>query len=110
MQQSQLIVPVNHGEGRMIFPESVDFKKLINDGLVPMQFVTSKGIPTEHFPENPNGTIKGITAMTNSDGRFTIMMPHPERSFLNNQLSWTDDKGKYSPWFKLFNNAKKAIV
>jgi phosphoribosylformylglycinamidine (FGAM) synthase-like amidotransferase family enzyme len=34
------------------------------------------------------------------------MMPHPERSFLNNQLSWTDEKGKYSPWFKLFLNAR----
>ena len=46
----------------------------------------------KEFPENPNGSTHGITAVTNEDGRFLIMMPHPERSFLNNQLSWTDEK------------------
>jgi len=60
----------------------------------------------KEFPENPNGSIHGITAVTNDDGRFLIMMPHPERSFLNNQLSWTNENGKHSPWFKLFLNAR----
>ena len=106
MEGSQLLVPVNHGEGKMIFPEHISAKKIISDNLVPMQFCTNKGIEAKEFPENPNGSIHGITAVTNEDGRFLIMMPHPERSFLNNQLSWTNEKGKNSPWFKLFLNAR----
>ena len=106
MEGSQLLVPVNHGEGKMIFPEHVSAKKIISDNLVPMQFCTNKGIEAKEFPENPNGSTNGITAVTNDDGRFLIMMPHPERSFLNNQLSWTNEKGKHSPWFKLFLNAR----
>jgi phosphoribosylformylglycinamidine synthase len=106
MEGSQLLVPVNHGEGKMIFPEHISAKKIISDNLVPMQFCTNKGIEAKEFPENPNGSIHGITAVTNDDGRFLIMMPHPERSFLNNQLSWTNENGKHSPWFKLFLNAR----
>ena len=106
MEGSQLLVPVNHGEGKMIFPEHVSAKKIISDNLAPMQFCTNKGIEAKEFPENPNGSTNGITAVTNDDGRFLIMMPHPERSFLNNQLSWTDEKGKHGPWFKLFLNAR----
>jgi phosphoribosylformylglycinamidine synthase len=106
MEGSQLLVPVNHGEGKMIFPEHVSTKKIISDNLAPMQFCTNKGIEAKEFPENPNGSIHGITAVTNDDGRFLIMMPHPERSFLNNQLSWTNENGKHSPWFKLFLNAR----
>ena len=106
MEGSQLLVPVNHGEGKMIFPEDVSAKKIISDNLVPMQFCTNKGIEAKEFPENPNGSIHGITAVTNDDGRFLIMMPHPERSFLNNQLSWTNENVKHSPWFKLFLNAR----
>ena len=106
MEGSQLLVPVNHGEGKMIFPEHVSAKKIISDNLAPMQFCTNKGIEAKEFPENPNGSTNGITAVTNDDGRFLIMMPHPERSFLNNQLSWTNEKGKHSPWFKLFLNAR----
>ena len=106
MEGSQLLVPVNHGEGKMIFPEHLSAKKIISDNLAPIQFCTNKGIEAKEFPENPNGSTNGITAVTNDDGRFLIMMPHPERSFLNNQLSWTNEKGKHSPWFKLFLNAR----
>ena len=107
MQDSQLLVPINHGEGRMIFPDEIKPQEIISKKLAPMQFCTNKGVKAETFPENPNGSSLGITALTNSDGRFLIMMPHPERSFINNQLSWTDSKEKYSPWFKLFLNARK---
>ena len=106
MEGSQLLVPVNHGEGKMIFSDDVNTKEIISGNLTPMQFCTNEGVEAKEFPQNPNGSIHGITAVTNDDGRFLIMMPHPERSFLNNQLSWTLEKGKYSPWFKLFLNAR----
>ena len=86
MEGSQLLVPVNHGEGKMIFPEQVSAKKIISDNLAPMQFCTNKGTEAKEFPENPNGSTNGITAVTNDDGRFLIMMPHPERSFLNKSI------------------------
>ena len=107
MEGAQLLVPVNHGEGKMVFPKDTCPKKMISDNLVPLQFCTNKGTEAKEFPENPNGSVDGITAVTNTDGRFLIMMPHPERSFLNNQLSWTNEKGKYSPWFRLFLNSRK---
>ena len=94
----------------MIFPEHLSAKKIISDNLAPIQFCTNKGMEAKEFPENPNGSSHGITAVTNEDGRFLIMIPHPERSFLNNQLSWTNEKGKHSPWFKLFLNARNFIV
>ena len=45
-----------------------------------MQFCTNKGIEAKEFQKIPMA-LDGITAVTNDDGRFLIMMPHPERSF-----------------------------
>ena len=105
MQESHLLIPVAHGEGRMDFANSEN--KLLEDQVV-MSFVNAKGVSTESYPSNPNGTKKGITAVCSEDGRATIMMPHPERAFLNSQLSWTNLKGEgFSPWIKMFINARK---
>ena len=77
MQDSQLLIPVAHGEGRMDFANSEN--KLLEDQVV-MSFVNAES--TESYPSNPNGTKKGITAVCSEDGRATIMMPHPEKHFL----------------------------
>jgi phosphoribosylformylglycinamidine synthase len=75
-----------------------------------MQYVDSFGAVTERYPLNPNGSEKGITALTTPDGRATILMPHPERAFLTKQLSWHPlDWGEYSPWFKIFQNAREWV-
>jgi len=110
MEGSQLLVPVNHGEGKMVFSDNINLEKYISNNLIPMQFSTNSGVVAKLFPENPNGSFLGTTAVTNLDGRFLIMMPHPERSFLNSQLSWTDKKEKYSPWFRLFLNAREFCI
>ena len=104
MQDSRLLIPVAHGEGRMHFTSS---RKIKNDQVV-MSFVDAEGKSTESYPNNPNGTLKGITSVCSEDGRATIMMPHPERAFLNAQLSWTNlgNEG-FSPWIKMFLNARK---
>jgi hypothetical protein len=47
---------------------------------------------TEAYPFNPNGSPGGLTAVTTADGRFTALMPHPERVFRNIQMSWTMTK------------------
>ena len=62
---------------------------------------------TEHYPLNPNGSPFGITALTTTSGRVTIMMPHPERVFRSACMSWSPaDWGEDSPWMKLFQNAR----
>ena len=110
MEKSQLIVPVAHGEGRMDFSDLSALKKLVSNNQIPLQYVNSKGKATEKYPANPNGSPDGISSICSKDGRATILMPHPERAFLNKQLSWTDaDDSDSSPWFEMFLNARKFI-
>ena len=55
----------------------------------------------------PNGSRGGLTAVTTADGRFTALMPHPERVFRTVQLSWHPDGwSEDSPWMRLFRNAR----
>jgi phosphoribosylformylglycinamidine synthase len=68
------------------------------------------GRPTKRYPQNPNGSPEGITALASVDGRATIMMPHPQRIFLTRQLSWHPaDWGEASPWLRLFRNARAWV-
>ena len=75
-----------------------------------MRFVDNRGNPTETYPYNPNGSPGGVTGLTTRDGRFNVVMPHPERGFRNVQMSWTPDgAGEDSPWMRLFRNARAWI-
>ena len=59
---------------------------------------------------NPNGSPEGLTAVTTADGRFTVLMPHPERVFRNVQMSWTSgDVSQLSPWMRMFRNARRWV-
>ncbi len=102
------VMPVvnSHGEGRVQFlrPEDAALVKAA------ARFVDPCGNPTEVYPYNPNGSKGGLTSVTTEDGRFTIMMPHPERSHRVQQLSWhpaewTDASG----WMRMFRNARKWV-
>jgi len=78
--------------------------------LAAMRFVDHHGQPTEQYPANPNGSPGGLTAVTTADGRFTAMMPHPERVFRNIQMSWTDgDPSAFSPWMQIWRNARRWV-
>ena len=69
-----------------------------------------RGAPTERYPFNPNGSAGGSTGFTTPDGRFTILMPHPERSFRTVQWSWAPaGLGEEAPWFQLFLNARRWV-
>lgn len=72
-----------------------------------MRYIDNLGQVAKSYPANPNGSINGLTGFTNDDGRFTIMMPHPERVFLSKQWSWKPDDWHHeeTPWMKLFTNA-----
>ncbi|MDF4667579.1 phosphoribosylformylglycinamidine synthase subunit PurQ, partial [Vibrio parahaemolyticus] len=79
MVGSQMPIAVSHGEGFAEFRNAEQLAQLEAQNLVGLRFVDHYGNPTEQYPLNPNGSVKGITAVTTKDGRSTIMMPHPER-------------------------------
>jgi phosphoribosylformylglycinamidine synthase len=104
MAGSRLPVAVAHGEGYANFRHRGDPAQAI----AAMRFVDHHGQPTERYPFNPNGSPGGLTAVTTPDGRFTALMPHPERVFRNIQMSWTPlDRSDFSPWMKIWRNARK---
>lgn len=110
MAGSVLPVPVAHGEGRAVFDNDDAMQQAIEDELVPWQFVDGQNSVTQAYPHNPNGSSLGITALTTPDGRATIVMPHPERVFLTQQLSWHPDEwGENSPWFTMYQNAREWV-
>ncbi|MDP3086446.1 MAG: phosphoribosylformylglycinamidine synthase, partial [Rubrivivax sp.] len=106
MAGSRLPIAVAHGEG------FADFSQRGDAGLVQraLRFVDHHGQPTERYPANPNGSPDGLTAVTTDDGRFTALMPHPERVFRNLQLSWSGgDIDAASPWRRMFGNARRWL-
>jgi len=103
-------IAVAHGEGFANFSRRGNAKHVVPA----MRFVDNHGQATERYPFNPNGSAGGLTAVTTVDGRFTAMMPHPERVFRNVQMSWTDLKATggldaLSPWMQVWRNARKWI-
>jgi len=107
MAGTRIPVAVAHGEGRMEFEGSVP-SEIVN--LVGINYVDSNGDATETYPMNPNGTQDGMTGLTTTDGRVTIMMPHPERVFRTVQNSWHPDEWQEdAPWMRLFRNARKWV-
>ena len=106
MAGSRLPIAVAHGEGYANFTTRGDAARAI----AAMRFVDHHGVPTEQYPLNPNGSAGGLTAVTTADGRFTAMMPHPERVFRNVQMSWTSgDVSAASPWMRIWRNARKWV-
>ena len=107
MEGWQIPVAVAHGEGRALFKGEA-LKNLSEQNQIAVQFTDHKGAVASSYPLNPNGSPEGITGLTSRDGRATIMMPHPERVFRSQQLSWRPSKWKeYSPWMQIFLNAYK---
>ncbi len=108
MAGSRLPVVVAHGEGRAEF--TVDPAMVIRERKAVLSYTDQYGNKTEQFPANPNGSPLGITGLTTTDGRFTIMMPHPERCFRTVQNSWhPKDWREYGGWMRMFRNARVWI-
>ncbi|MCW5231455.1 phosphoribosylformylglycinamidine synthase [Verminephrobacter eiseniae] len=106
MAGSRLPVPVAHGEGYADFRQRGDAAQAI----AALRFVDNHGAVTERYPFNPNGSPGGLTGVTTADGRFTALMPHPERVFRNIQMSWTPgERSALSPWMRLWRNARRWV-
>ncbi len=106
MAGSVMPIAVAHGEGKADF----SITGCQQNAHIAMRYVDHAGVATERYPFNPNGSPEGITALTTTDGRVTIMMPHPERVIRTVQHSWHPDNwGKDGPWLRLFHNARKWV-
>jgi phosphoribosylformylglycinamidine synthase len=106
MAGSRLPIAVSHGEGFADFAVRGDAAAVHRAA----RFVDHRGRATEAYPFNPNGSPDGLTAVTPADGRFTAMMPHPERVFREVQMSWSGrDTSGFSPWMQMFRNARRWV-
>jgi phosphoribosylformylglycinamidine synthase len=106
MAGSRLPIVVSHGEGRAVFASEAAQRS----ALVAMRYIDNHGKVAECYPFNPNGSPQGIAGVTTADGRFSIMMPHPERIFRTAQMSWHPDGwGEDSPWLRMFRNARRWL-
>jgi phosphoribosylformylglycinamidine synthase len=106
MAGARLPIAVAHGEGYPNFAHRGNEARVIRA----MRFVDNAGQPTDRYPFNPNGGASGLTAVTTADGRFTALMPHPERVFRNIQMSWTSgDPSGFSPWMQIWHNARRWV-
>jgi len=101
-------IHVDHGEGRLTFPEPKMLDEIYNQGLAAIAYVDDNNQATEAYPFNPNGSPRGLTGLCTQDGRHLAMMPHPERAFLTWQAHWLPENLKKlpaSPWLTMFQNA-----
>ena len=110
MEGSVIPVAVSHGEGFAEFRDAATAQACSDSGLVAARYVDNAHRPTERYPLNPNGSPLGMTALTTTTGRVTIMMPHPERVFRTQAMSWHPAEwGEHSPWMRLFENARDWV-
>ena len=110
MAGSVMPIAVAHGEGFTEFPDAAAARACSESGLVSARVVDNHHQATEHYPLNPNSSPFGMTALTTTTGRVTIMMPHPERVFRSACMSWSPKEwGEDSPWMKLFYNAREWV-
>jgi phosphoribosylformylglycinamidine synthase len=105
MAGSRLPVATAHGEGRAQFQQ-----RLLPQTQIALQYVDATGSTALEYPQNPNGSPEGITGLCNTDGRVTIMMPHPERTLRTVNFSWAPDEWpEVSPWQRMFLNARRWV-
>ena len=110
MAGTRLPIAVAHGEGFANFEAARGGRGDAAKAIAALRFTDNHGQATISYPFNPNGSPGGLTAVTTADGRFTAMMPHPERVFRNIQMSWRpQNQNDLSPWMQIWRNARKWI-
>ncbi|PMG36850.1 phosphoribosylformylglycinamidine synthase [Vibrio splendidus] len=110
MEGSRMPIAVSHGEGRVEVRDNDHLNAIENSGTVALRYVDNNGNQTQQYPNNPNGSPNAITGLTTTDGRVTIMMPHPERVFRTVANSWAPEGwGENGAWMRMFQNARKNV-
>ena len=109
MQESILPIAVAHGEGFATL-SNTDIAGMSAHGQIVMRYVDSLGTATEHYPLNPNGSLQGVTGICSTDGRVTLMMPHPERNLMAYNHSWKPEAwDNDGAWMRMFRNARAFL-
>ena len=109
MQESILPIAVAHGEGFARLSDT-DIAGMSAHGQIVMRYVDSLGTATEHYPLNPNGSPQGVTGICSTDGRVTLMMPHPERNLMAYNHSWKPEAwDNDGAWMRMFRNARAFL-
>ena len=109
MQESILPIAVAHGEGFATLSDT-DIAGMSAHGQIVMRYVDSLGTATEHYPLNPNGSPQGVTGICSTDGRVTLMMPHPERNLMAYNHSWKPEEwDQDGAWMRMFRNARAFL-
>ncbi|WP_428637271.1 phosphoribosylformylglycinamidine synthase subunit PurQ, partial [Shewanella sp.] len=110
MEGSRMPIAVSHGEGRAEFASPEALAAAEASGTIALRFVDGHGKIATQYPENPNGSPNALTGICSTDGRVTIMMPHPERVFRTVANSWHPDEwGEDSPWMRMFRNVRAKL-
>ncbi|QYJ99586.1 phosphoribosylformylglycinamidine synthase [Shewanella alkalitolerans] len=110
MEGSRMPIAVSHGEGRAEFASPEALAAAEASGTIALRFVDGHGQIATQYPENPNGSPNALTGICSTDGRVTIMMPHPERVFRTVANSWHPDEwGEDSPWMRMFRNVRAKL-
>ncbi|MBL4914064.1 phosphoribosylformylglycinamidine synthase [Shewanella schlegeliana] len=110
MEGSRMPIAVSHGEGRAEFATPQALAAAEASGTIALRYVDGNGQIATQYPQNPNGSPNAITALSSTDGRVTIMMPHPERVFRTVANSWHPESwGEDSPWMRMFRNVRKSV-
>ena len=110
MAGSSLPIVVSHAEGRADI-DAAGLKHLAAAAQTPLRYVDNHLNITQAYPANPNGSPAGLAGVSSGDGRVLAMMPHPDRCFRTEQLSWhptihSTTRHEDSPWMRLFRNAR----
>lgn len=110
MAGSKMPIAVAHGEGRAEYADANALANAMDSGLLSLRYIENNAGVAERYPFNPNGSPNGITGLCSRDGRFTIMMPHPERVFKEMQNTWrVDRQDQNSGWMRMFYNARRWV-
>ena len=103
-------IAVAHGEGAPNSRTPTLRRSSVSPVSSPAASWTAVTNITEHYPLNNNGSPFGMTALTTTTGRVTILMPHPERVHRSVCMSWSPkDSPEDSPWMQMFYNARAWV-
>jgi phosphoribosylformylglycinamidine synthase len=108
-------LPVAHGDGKFFASSADALRQLSADGLVGYHYATASGggKPASAWPDNPNGSLDGIAALSDASGRVFGLMPHPERFLFRwHHPRWTREAAadKEGVGLSLFRRAVAACA
>ncbi len=105
-------LPIRHGEGKIFTTDQAYLDRVESEGCVVCRYMDpATNLPTQAYPQNPNGSLNAIAGLCDKTGRVFGLMPHPEAYlFPENHPQWPcakrqgalPDKGL---GLKLFENA-----